>query len=318
MMARQHVPLSGLATLTIVSTLGGANPFIPMQGIHPFIEMCTPSILFALTLIGQAFGMVPDIDHPKSTITKKLGIVGAILQPPMTFLGGGHRKGVHSWVFVVAMAFLGLFMNGLSSPVIDLFFFKFNNPVAPFGLWIVALFTVACTMFSIRLILPYKLNKLGWLALGLSLLGGWVVIANPDMMKTPWLVFAMALGTAFHDFGDMLTTGKVPFLWPFIKKPLGLAVVGRTGSRIETLIAGPLITFGLVISYAMVIIKPAIPEFGKWFSSTVVPATGGVIHALPTDAMQVTLQGALIVSLAIAAFDFLTRIAFPPRFEGGH
>lgn len=319
-MARQHVPLSGLATLTIVSTLGGANPFIPVEGIHPFIEMSNPATLFVLTLIGQAFGMVPDIDHPNSTITKKLGIVGSILHPIISTLSGGHRKGAHSWVFVLGMAFVGAFLSTLgnfdtyTSPSFPAWVNDFFHIIASGSIYIVALFVTLCTAFSIRLILPQKLNKSGKFTMLVSLVGGATVLMNPDMMNTPWLIFAMALGTLFHDVGDMMTTGMVPFLWPFIQKPLGIPVVGRTGSWREVFAVGPLLTFGLAASYAMVIIEPALPAMKDWISSTAATASMNI----DTSSVAITMQGALIVAAALAAFDLVTRIFFPPRFQGGH
>lgn len=311
MMARQHVPLSGLATLTIVSTLGGVNPFIPMQGIPLFAEMSDPATLFVLTLIGQAFGMVPDIDHPNSTITKKLGVVGSILHPIISTLSGGHRKGAHSWVFVVAMAMVGGLLTSLSDKTM------WPDGFASAGIWITALFVTLCTAFSIRLILPQKLNKSGKFTMLVSLVGGATVLLNPQMMDTPWLIFAMALGTLFHDVGDMMTTGMVPFLWPFIDKPLGIPVVGRTGSIREVFAVGPLLTFGLAASYAMLILKPGLPMFQNWLSATSDKLTQGFVD-IPSIPMDITLYGALIVAGALAIFDLATRIFFPPRFQGGH
>lgn len=69
-----------------------------------------------------------------------------------------------------------------------------------------------------------------------------------------WCAVAVAIGCMTHVLGDMITTAKVRFWWPFSKRKVGFALL-KTGGWTERYAVVP-ITFVLCIAWSLKIIWP--------------------------------------------------------------
>lgn len=283
MMARQHVALGFAGYMTTVSTLGGTNPLWPHAPHVAWLETAAqPYALLLGSVIAAAFAIWPDIDHPNSTISKKLGPLGFVLSPVIRVLCFGHRGLSHTWLFAAVTGSGTLFLSELLNATWGALATKV----------LVGVIAALSALLITKLILPGGVGGKG--AAPMVLAAGLVAIVafHPAMANGLWVAFAVAFGTALHDLGDMLTTGGVQFLWPLPVK-IAVPLVGNTNSAIERLVAGPAITWVNVVFTALVVVYPLAPQ----------------IHQ--------TLQLTMTVALGVAAFDLVTRlIAGKPQFAG--
>ncbi len=51
-----------------------------------------------------AFALLPDLDEPGSTVSSKLGFISRMVSQVPRRVGGGHREGPHSLLFVALVA----------------------------------------------------------------------------------------------------------------------------------------------------------------------------------------------------------------------
>lgn len=295
MMARQHVASGYAGYMATVSTLGGTNPMWQNAPHVAWLEAAAqPLSLLLASVVAGAFAIWPDIDHPGSTVSKKLGIIGSILSPLVSMFMFGHRGMTHSWIFV-ALNGIGVFL--LSQVLVNLF-----GEIA--ARIFVGLLLALSALLITRLMLPGNAGKGNAGALVAAVLVGLVAL-HPDASDVSWLPIAVAGGVFLHIVGDTITTGGTKFFLPFPVK-IALPLVGNTNSWIERLVAGPLFTFINVIFTLMVVI---IPMF---------PAVGESLNKIVTSAQGVDLSGVVLIALGITAFDLVTRvIAGKPEF-GGH
>lgn len=302
MMARQHVALGYAGYMTTVSTLGGTNPLWQNAPHVGWLEpMATPISLLLASIIAGAFAIWPDIDHPGSTVSKKLGIIGAILSPLVRMVGFGHRGITHTWVFVA--------LNGVGIYFLSQFFptvlTAFAGPQAgeQASRIMLAIFLAISALLITRLMLPGNTGKghAGALvAAGLVALTAW----SPDANSFTWLPLAVAGGVLLHDVGDSLTTGGTKFFFPLPIK-IAIPLVGNTNSAIERLIAGPIFTFVNVLFTMLVVIFPTFPAVGDALGKNVTSVEG------------FNLTGAMLIALGITVFDFISRVvAGKPQFSG--
>lgn len=197
MMARTHV----------------VTAVLPVTSVAFFTHAPVPAVLLGLATL-PGFALLPDIDHPNSTITRALGPIGTL---PSLILK--HRRETHSLVGIGAVALVTEFA------VVNQ-----GNPVA--NVWLSFLLVAS------------------WLAvLKLARVGGWVrlvpfaltyaIVWQPDVLARagapvpiyllPWLV---AAGMLIHVAGDVATHGGCPILWPISTRPLSFGWF-ETNSRVE-------------------------------------------------------------------------------------
>jgi membrane-bound metal-dependent hydrolase YbcI (DUF457 family) len=281
--------------MTTVSTLGGTNPLWANAPHVAWLESAAqPLSLLLASVVAGAFAIWPDIDHPGSTVSKKLGIIGSILSPLVSFFAFGHRGVTHSWIFV-ALNGVGVYL--LSQLVTTLF-----GEIA--ARILVGLILALSALLITRLMLPGNAGKGNAGALVAAVLVALTAL-HPDAKDISWLPLAVAGGVLLHDVGDSLTTGGTKFFLPFQIK-IALPVVGNTNSWIERLIAGPIFTFVNVVFTLLTVIIPLFP------------AVGATLNKIVTSAQGVNFSALFIIAIGIAGFDLITRVmAGKPEF-GGH
>lgn len=295
MMARQHVASGYAGYMTVVSTLGGTNPLWQNAPHVAWLEAAAqPISLILASVVAGAFAIWPDIDHPGSTVSKKLGIIGSILSPLVRIFAFGHRGVTHSWIFV-ALNGIGIFF--LSQTLVGIF-----GDIA--ARILVGVLLALSALLITRLMLPGNAGKGNAGALVAAALVALVAL-HPDATDISWLPIAVAGGVFLHIVGDTITTGGTKFFLPFPVK-IALPLVGNTNSWIERLIAGPLFTFVNVVFTLLVVIIPIFPAMGESLNKTI------------TSAQGIDISGVFMIAIVITAFDLVTRvIAGKPEF-GNH
>jgi membrane-bound metal-dependent hydrolase YbcI (DUF457 family) len=133
--------------------------------------------------------MLPDLDHPSSSIARSWGPLTRALARLVARLSGGHRQGTHSLLFVALVGVLGAAAGAAG------------------GWWaVVPVFLAASLALGVLLHDKGPRNEIAAGVLALAVYAGEV--------QTAWLGWALALGALAHLLGDALTPERVPLLWP--------------------------------------------------------------------------------------------------------
>lgn len=201
-------------------------------------------------VVSAAFALLPDLDEPGSTVSRKLSFISRAVSHLTRRIAGGHRQGTHSLLFVALVAGLVLLLG--------------NWPTA------LAILVLASFMLVWRMLIPGGLRHL-WVVksllmdVGFSLGVGAAYWTDRTFRATRhhpagslgWLLLACAGGCFWHLVGDSLTPEGVPYLWlPGVKRlqsiRLAVPVVGHTGSARESLL-GSLMSVVLMVMVALTI-----------------------------------------------------------------
>lgn len=242
MMGRTHAATGVLAGLL----LG------PAIGLHGLAEVGP----FAATCAGYA--LLPDLDHPTSTVTRKLGpitraasaglramsaaLYRATKGPRDEQCDGTHRHATHTVLFA---ALAGVLCWATT---------------AAWGGWAVLVW------LAFGLLLAYdRLGKLVLVPFGIAAVSWIPQVDGPAGFGTAafaaleqsagWLGVAVAAGAVTHCLGDALTESGCPFLFPVpiagetwyeIRPPRWLRF--HTGKRVETWLVFPVVLLGCAVA----------------------------------------------------------------------
>lgn len=241
MLGRDHA-------LTGAAAFGLLAPGLHVTGLH----------LAAATVLAGGAALLPDIDHPDSTVARTFGLATRLFAWMTEKLSGGHRHGTHSLpgaaLFTVA-AWTASWWRGLDG--------HWTVTGFPAGHWtgpaISAAHLIPETMI-LALLYSAGLRALrvgghhGDLA-GLLLAAGTVLTGQDTGTVTPWHIpvtaAVMALGCACHIAGDALTHGGCPLLWPASSREFHLLpapVRFTTGRLAEHAVVSPLLTMLLLLA----------------------------------------------------------------------
>lgn len=229
MMGASHAVSGAAAWVALTSTAPialGTHPLEP-QGV----------ILGALVTAGAA--LLPDVDHHSATIARSGGFLTRGLAGAAGAASGGHRHGLHTALAAVGAALLTGFADRLTATVPLL-------GTIPLGSALVLLALVAFANKALDLGRSGVIN----LWLGAAAVTVAVLVWAPEQLE--WLPQAVLVGFLVHLVGDLITTGGLPLLWPFLVRPprrlrkapvlrriwlangyVALPVLGRTGSARE-------------------------------------------------------------------------------------
>jgi len=240
MLGRDHALLGGVAYLAVAPAIFH-DPTWPVLGVG-----CVTSAAFAL---------LPDIDEPGSTVSRKLGPISRAVSEVTNKVAGGHRQATHS-----------LFFAGLVG----------------LGAWWVAQHRIALTvlvaasfLLVFRMLVPAMLRwsgvaRIGMLA-GAAGAGYWVYhdyaaatathSGIAGLASVGWVVLACAGGVIWHMVGDSLTVEGVPWLWlpgvhPLQRIRIAIPLVGHCGSARETLV-GVVMSVALIWMAVVMVAEPA-------------------------------------------------------------
>ena len=242
MLGRDH------ALLGAVAGVGLAEPVARLAHTH-----LPPGQVAAAGALCAGFALLPDIDEPGSTVSRKLGLFSEAVAGVTKKLAGGHRKATHSLWFAGGTAaliwWLGQF--ALAAPIL----------------------VYACLALTLTMLVPARLVRRGSAA---ALIGpvaaGWAVwraqtgswTTDPTRVADPhtwtWLPVAAGIGVGLHLVGDMLTVEGVPLLWP-ARLRLAAPVLGHTDTAREQLV-GACLSLALVALAWVQVVHPLLNAKG--------------------------------------------------------
>jgi membrane-bound metal-dependent hydrolase YbcI (DUF457 family) len=184
MMGRNHV-LVGMAGWLVI-----APPIASLFGTP-----LTAGEIAAGTLLCGGTALLPDVDHPNSTVAHTLGPITQGICSIVGSLSGGHRQKTHTLVFAGLMGVAAYFLLLL-------------------GWWAVFGLFFICGAWALRLLGPTKI-KYAFFGFTIPAIAGglaWYIADNFEPQW--WMVWAVAGGSIMHLAGDIVTKGGVPLFWP--------------------------------------------------------------------------------------------------------
>ncbi|WP_221586212.1 metal-dependent hydrolase [Microbacterium sp. G2-8] len=196
MMGTSHA-VSGAAAWVAVTTA------VPGFGWAPI----DPVGVLAGAAVCAGAALLPDIDHPSSTIATGLP-GGRVISGVASGISGGHRKGMHSLVAVlgvliaaIALSYVTWTPEGWSDPL----------PIGP------AAGAAVCIAVGTKCLRIAK----GWLLSWLIGIASAIALTWWMPGQFSWFATCIGVGYLVHLLGDTLTTGGVPWLWPLmLKRPV--------------------------------------------------------------------------------------------------
>ena len=161
-------------------------------------------VIGAFVTAGAA--LLPDVDHHNGTIAHSGGLFTRGVAAAAGAASGGHRHGMHSILAVLGFT-VGTILVGRWQATVPLL------GVIPAGS---ALIFLALVVFATKAL---KLGRGGILKLwvGSAVVVLAVLVFAPEQLG--WLPLSVMVGVIVHLAGDMITTGGVPLMWPWIPKP---------------------------------------------------------------------------------------------------
>lgn len=222
MLGRSHVA-TGAAGF-----LGLAVPGLALTG-----NTLNPGEIACGTLVAAGAALLPDLDHPKATVSRSLGPVSWFASRLISKLAGGHRNGTHS-----ALAVLLVFMASVAAT-------QSGGLLGPL------LVCVVCVSLVCRLFLDGFNDATS--AIASCVIAAGLLAITPDF---GWIPLAVTGGYALHLAGDAITKEGVPLMWPINKTRFRFGLI-LTGGRLEKVVS---IAAGLTVaalSWSM-ILGPAI------------------------------------------------------------
>ena len=235
MMGRTHAATGVLAGLLL-------GPAIGLQGlaeIGPFAATCA------------GYALLPDLDHPGSTVTRKLGPITGAASAGLRALSaalyratkgpmdercdGTHRHATHTILFATLV--------GAACWA----------STAAWGGWVVLVWlafglVLAYDRLGKLMLVPFGVAAASWLPQVDSPTGfGAAALAAFDE-SVGWLGIAVAAGCVVHCLGDAITEAGCPFLFPVpiagetwyeLRPPRWLRI--HTGKRVENWLVFPLV-----------------------------------------------------------------------------
>ena len=198
MLGRDHA----LTGAVVFAALG---PTLHVTGAH----------LVAGVVLTAGSGVLPDIDHPDSTIARSFGFLTEGFSWVVNRLSGGHRHGTHSLFGIAVFSAAALAAGGyqLSGPRPgSTWHSAFSWHIVPAALILALLYSSALRALHIG---GHHGDLLGIGGAVITCYAGWDLFRLPvGSWHVPMLAVATALGCAAHIAGDELTHGGCPIFWP--------------------------------------------------------------------------------------------------------
>jgi membrane-bound metal-dependent hydrolase YbcI (DUF457 family) len=258
MLGRDHILLAGVAGVSLLPLVAPA-------------EFHNPTTLGISTVIVAGFGLLPDIDEPGSTLSRKLGFVSRGFSKIVNTLAGGHRKLTHSFLFV-AMVWVLAYLTD-----------------ARWSKWTTCVMFLVTASVALKYLLPSVLRRIHLLLWVLMLGGGYLAYTHP--LEPPAIAFLAAAGTMLHIFGDFLTVEGVPLLFP-LDVSFKFPIVGHTErSGDSPLNREHLLGISLAIAFVVFawlnIVRPSVTELHAGVTQEITQ----IQHAIDGSHVVAEIQG---------------------------
>jgi membrane-bound metal-dependent hydrolase YbcI (DUF457 family) len=208
-----HALSGGVAWLAAAPLLAHYAPGLTTHGYQELV---------AAVIVTAGTALLPDLDHPRSTVGQALGPVTAWLARVVATATGGHRHGTHSILFAAAAGYGGWALGAAGT--------RWALPA------IVVLAALALAALGVT-------DTPAAAALSCAAAGYVLVAGGADIA---WLGPSVAIGCLAHLIGDALTERGVPLLWPLTPRRFRIGAVD-TGSRVERLVVAPVLIVALAV-----------------------------------------------------------------------
>lgn len=243
MLARSHA-LSGAAGWLAACAAAG-----PVAGIHPPLPAVTTG-----AVVAAAAALLPDIDHPGSTVARSLGPLTRTIARVVSRLSdavrdstcgccattgtSGHRTLTHTLAFAAVVGVV----------------------VSAAGVWWGHLAAAVVVTASIGLVglalLPRRRARAGVVVL--MVYAGAQVYTGGAGVDWWWLGAPAGWGVLTHSLGDAATHHGVPLWWPVSRRGCRWRRVGlptwlrfRTGGGVETLVSVLMVAAGVAAGWVL-------------------------------------------------------------------
>jgi membrane-bound metal-dependent hydrolase YbcI (DUF457 family) len=240
MLGRDHA-LSGAVVFTVVAPL-----------LHVPVAMLPAGVV-----LGAGAGVLPDIDHPDSTIASSFGFLTEGFAKFTDVIAGGHRHGTHSLIGIAVFTAGAWASGSLQMHAKGGVAFgpgSLSLYMIPALLYMTLLYSSALRALKIG---GHHGDLIGFVGAAVTCyLGTDVTPITVGHWNVPFIAVAIALGCAAHIAGDELTHGGCPLLWPVSKhefhllpKPMQIT----TAKMVENRIIFPALTVVLIAALALAI-----------------------------------------------------------------
>ena len=161
-----------------------------------------------------AFGaaLIPDLDHPSSTIAHTFGWITKLLARGVCKLSGGHRKATHAIIGLIGVYII------------------YEMLIVAGGWWLIGGITLLFGL-ALDVVLSGRGVIDGVMRFGTSFILVWF-LTYVGIVWDHWVAYAAFIGAVAHSIGDTLTEEGVPWLYPFIKTAYKIPIF-RTGKAGE-------------------------------------------------------------------------------------
>jgi membrane-bound metal-dependent hydrolase YbcI (DUF457 family) len=203
MMGRSHFA-SGILATEAVAQLVHYSPTEAVTGL----------------IVGSCAALLPDIDHPSSTVSRTFGPLSQGFAHLWSRLMGGHRAGTHCIAGILALGAVSWLCVSHR-----------HNVVAMGVLSAILIVTLAAGVRTFRI--PGYWDDVAPIPIVIGL----VFYTNVDLSAVP---AALMLGCAVHVAGDCLTNSGCPIFWPFSLKRFAMKLFS-TGKWAERVLVYPII-----------------------------------------------------------------------------
>jgi membrane-bound metal-dependent hydrolase YbcI (DUF457 family) len=223
-----------------------------LAALAPLLHVSGETLPAGIVLAAGA-GVLPDIDHPDSTIARSFGVLTEGFAKLVATISGGHRHGTHSLVGIAVFT-AGAWAAG-AYQIAGKGGVAFSSGslhgslgwhMLPAALYLTLLYSSALRALHIG---GHHGDLIGFVSAAVTCyLGADVAYVAIGHWQVPLLAVATGLGCAAHIAGDELTHGGCPVLWPVSKhefhllpKPFQIT----TAKLCETWVVFPLLVIGL-------------------------------------------------------------------------
>ena len=194
-------------------------------------------------VLGAGAGVLPDIDHPDSTISNSFGFLTEGFARFTDVVSGGHRHGTHSIVGVMVFTAAAWGVSVLQQHHFAAKYSVHGGPgtlslaMIPAVLILTLLFSSALRALKIG---GHHGDLIGFVGAAVTCyLGTDVVPVTLWHWKVPFMAVAIGLGCAAHIAGDEITHSGCPVLWPvsmhefhLLPKPMRITTAKMTENNI--------------------------------------------------------------------------------------
>lgn len=195
-------------------------------------------------VLGAGAGVLPDIDHPDSTIAESFGFLTEGFARLTNAISGGHRHGTHSLIGVAVFTAAAWASGVLQTHYRHGESFGHGATGGSLSVAMIPAILILTLLYSSAL----RALKIGGHhgdligaagAVVTCYLGTDVSPVTVGHWQVPFLAVAVALGCVAHIAGDELTHGGCPVLWPvsrhefhLLPKPMQITTAKLTENRI--------------------------------------------------------------------------------------